>query len=129
MVGATSPPMLKISAVQQRKLDQIVGERVYAKFDALAFELRPDLRTRVTPEVLRRFIDAVREQASGLGFSTEFEQAVFFSAVLLQGRDFHLNPQHPLHEVVHRPDVEPRLRANQLLYELERLGAVSLPAS
>lgn len=114
--------MLKISTAQLHHLDRSFGDRIYTKLEELAHTLRPDLQTRTTPDVLRQFIDVVREQAGGVGFHTEYEQAVFFSAILLQGRDFHLNPQHPLHEVVHRPEVESRLRANQLLYELERLG-------
>ena len=114
--------MLKISAGQIQKLDSSLGERFYARLEKLAHQLRPDLQGRATPEVLRRFIDFVKSQAEGLGFSTEFEHAVFFAAVLLQGRDFHLNPEHPLQPVVQRSGVEPHLRANQLLYELERLG-------
>jgi hypothetical protein len=114
--------VLKLSSRQFETLQRSLAGRFRAQLEDLVFTLRPELREKVTPPLLEHFFEVVLAQSGELGFTTEFEHAVFVAAVLLQGRDFHLNPQHVLHQVVNRPATEPRLRAVQLLYELERMG-------
>lgn len=115
--------MLNLSPNQLSRLEDSLGGRFRARLEQLTLQLRPDLEGKVTPEVLSQFVDVAMQQARTLDFHTEFEQAAFLAGTLLQGRDFHLDPRHPLYVVVNRAGIEPRLRASQLLYELERIDA------
>lgn len=112
---------LQLSDQALRRLEQGTGQRYTERLAALVPQLRPDLAPRVTPALARDFAHAMTEQARGLGMTTEFEVAVFFAASVLLGRDWYQRPDHPLRDVLLRPDVAPELRAAQLLYELERL--------
>lgn len=89
----------------------------------MTFKLRPDLRERVSVDTFSRFVDVITARAGEFGLTTEFEIAVVCATTVLHGNDWWASPTHPLCEVVTRLEVEPQLRAAQLLYELERLDA------
>lgn len=118
--------MLTISVQQLASLDQQAGTDFIARLADLIRQLRPDAAGSSTPQNIDRFANAILTRARSMGFSTEFEVAVVCATTLLQGSGWLADSAHPLQEIATRSDTAPRLRATQLLFELERL---TLPPS
>lgn len=113
--------MLTISESQLANSNQISEEGFVRKLCDLTFQLRPELRDRVpNDQFLFDSCSAVVSSARGCGFATEFEIAVYFAATLFLGRGFENDPTNPFSEIITRPDVDGQLKANQLLFELNR---------
>jgi hypothetical protein len=120
---------LALSPQQFRRIQTHTGDAFTARLCALADQLRPDLVARATPALLREFAQAMTRRAHEHHFETEFEVATFFAACLLLGKDWADDTRQPLREVLLRTQVEPHLRAVQLLYELERLPPPGSPTA
>lgn len=88
---------------------------------ALVKRLRPDVSGQATHDDLMQFFSSVIDQGRELDFTSEFELAVLCSAVMLQGRAWFLDPRHDFSVIVNRRFVPAHLRANQLLFEMEKL--------
>jgi hypothetical protein len=120
---------LSLSPLQFKRLQAHTGHAFTERLCTLAAQLRPDLVARATPALLREFAQAMTQRAHEHRFSTEFEVATFFAACLLLGKDWADDTRQPLREVLLRTQVEPHLRAVQLLYELERLPPPGSPTA
>lgn len=114
--------MLRISKNQFEALENDSEKRFLRRLVTLILQVRPELKTNATSESLYRFSEFALEEARSLEFSSEFEIAVFCTAMLLLGKDFHRNLNHPMFHVVTRSETTSHLRANQLLFELEKLA-------
>ena len=106
---------------QLTSLNQQASTAFIARLADLIRQLRPDAVGSSTPQNIDRFANSILAHAQSMGFCTEFEVAVVCAATLLQGSGWLADSAHPLQEIATRSGTASRLRATQLLFELERL--------